>query len=296
MSLSELIYIVIGLVVYQLLNRLLHRLVRSFNPVFYETLQLDKSRKLAPYFVFPVGFLLTFITTPVCLYAYNNTPPETDTVGNQRPFTTSGKVCLASRGVLWVSELPLLSYSLEYVAHHVLALGSLLIVLVRNLPRRPIYLIYAGLVTELFSDTVALLRLHGRNAGTSSVFRRAMLANVVSMVVLRIAPISIFVACMRQTSPDLVGGVTMYCAYLVRLTFMQSKTLGFVQPGLTQQLQARLFGKDAKIPTVNWLPRPMTLVTCAAVAIVSLSVSEYLTSEPPVPAIIANSETRPPMY
>ncbi|CCF47649.1 hypothetical protein CH063_15956 [Colletotrichum higginsianum] len=62
--------ILAGLAVYQLLNRCLHKTVKRFNPGFYAELELDGHRKLAPYFVFPLGILLTLTTTPICLAAY----------------------------------------------------------------------------------------------------------------------------------------------------------------------------------------------------------------------------------
>ncbi|KAF4920288.1 hypothetical protein CGCVW01_v007065 [Colletotrichum viniferum] len=275
MSSSDLTFILMGLAGYQLANRLLHYVVKHWNPSFYATLQKDPSSKLAPYFVFPLGILFSLVSTPICLYAYGNTPRESDIFGVQRPFTTAGKVCLASRGILWVSELPLLAYSPEYVTHHVLSLASLLLVLVRNMPRRPIYLIYAGLITELFSDTVALLRLHGHHAGSSVTFRTAMLVNVVGMVVLRILPIVLFTAGMQKTSLDYVGGIVMYCAYLLRLSFLQLKILEFIEGNLSQRVLTRVLGKSARQVATNWMPPPKTLVICAAVTIALSSAIEY---------------------
>ncbi|KAF4815853.1 hypothetical protein CGCTS75_v012830 [Colletotrichum tropicale] len=274
MSPSNLTYILMGLAGYQLLNRLLHYVVKRYNPSFYATLEKDRSSKLAPYFVFPLGILFTLVCTPICLYAYGNTPRKSDIFGVQRPFTTAGKVCLASRGILWVSELPLLAYSPEYVTHHVLSLASLLLVLVRNMPRRPIYLIYAGLITELFSDTAAVLRLHGRHASSSLTFRRAMLANVVGMVSLRMLPIVVFTAGMQKTTLDYVGGIAMYCAYLLRLSFLQLKILGFIEGNLGQRVLTRFLGKSATQVAARWMPRPKTLVVGAAVTIALSSAIE----------------------
>ncbi|KAF4846067.1 hypothetical protein CGCSCA4_v006526 [Colletotrichum siamense] len=275
MSPSDLNYILMGLAGYQLANRLLHYVVKRYNPSFYATLEKDRSSKLAPYFVFPLGILFTLVSIPICLHAYGNTPQESDIFGVQRPFTTSGKVCLASRGILWVSELPLLAYSPEYVTHHVLSLASLLLVLVRNMPRRPIYLIHAGLITELFSDSVALLRLHGRHAGSSVTLRRAMLANVVGMIMLRILPIVVFTAGMQKTSLDYVGGIVMYCAYLLRLSFLQLKILGFIEGNSGQRALTLFLGKSAMQVTARWMPRPETLVVGAAVTIALSSAIEY---------------------
>ncbi|KAF6803687.1 hypothetical protein CSOJ01_10708 [Colletotrichum sojae] len=279
MSLLEVACLGAGLALYQLLDCLLGVLVKRWNPSFYADLKLDPSRKLAPYLVFPLGILLTLVSTPICLSAYTTTPIDADESGATRPFTTTGKICLASRGVLWASELLPLSYSPEYVAHHVLSLSSLLLVLIRNLPRRALYLIYTGLVTELFSDTVALLRLHGRNASNSAVFRRVLLANVVSMVVLRIAPIVVFTAGMRYKSPDFVCAISLYCGYLVRLAFMQLRTLGFIESSFQQFLHTWVFGELLKsLTSTSWLPRPRVLVAGAAVAIASMSAHEYLTN------------------
>ncbi|KAI8294809.1 hypothetical protein K4K56_001073 [Colletotrichum sp. SAR 10_98] len=275
MSPSDLTHILMGLAGYQLANRLLHYVVKRYNPSFYATLEKDRSSKLAPYFVFPLGILFTLVSTPICLYAYGNTPRESDIFGVQRPFTTRGKVCLASRGILWVSELPLLAFSPEYVTHHVLSLASLLLVLVRNMPRRPIYLIYAGLITELFSDTVALLRLHGRHAGSSVAFRAAMLANVVGMILLRILPIVVFTAGMQKTSLDYVGGIMMYCAYLLRLSFLQLKILEFIEGNLSQIVLTWFLGKSAMQVAARWIPRSKTLVVSAAVTIALSSAIEY---------------------
>ncbi|GKT65407.1 hypothetical protein ColTof4_03829 [Colletotrichum tofieldiae] len=273
--------ILVGLAVYQLLNRCLHKAVKHFNPDFYANLELDRLHKLAPYFVFPLGILLTLFTTPICLIAYYETPSATDTFGLDRPFTTNGKICLSSRAALWISEMPLLSYSSEYVAHHILSLGSLALVLISKSPRRPIYLIYAGLVTELFSDTVALLRFHGRNANNSSAFRRAMLANVLSMVFLRIMPIIAYTMAMLETRAYYIGAITFYCLYLARLTFLQLGILGYHEMRLgSADTAAHKHSAKSKsaprllTPNASLFRRPMTLVVCVAVVITSLALKE----------------------
>ncbi|KAJ0162407.1 hypothetical protein CTA2_4613 [Colletotrichum tanaceti] len=289
--------ILAGLVVYRLLNWCLHKTVKRLNPDFYAELELDRHRKLAPYFVFPLGILLTLATTPVCLAAYSETPLVTDTFGLDRPFSTNGKICLSSRAVLWVSEMPLLSYSSEYVAHHMLSLGSLALVLVAKSPRRPIYLIYAGLVTELFSDAVALFRFHGRGPVNSSRFRKTMLANILSMVLLRIIPILAYAATMPTTRAYYATGIAFYCSYLGRLTFLQLGTLGYhtMKVGRTARSSrqsanptspSRLSSSDA-----SFFRRPMTLVVCVAIVIACMSLREveYLGALPDEPAVASSS-------
>ncbi|KAK2035292.1 hypothetical protein LX32DRAFT_678501 [Colletotrichum zoysiae] len=278
--------ILTGLVAYQLLNQCLHKAAKRFNPHFYAQLELDRRRRLDPYFVFPLGILLTLFATPICLAAYAETPPATDTFGTRRPYATSGRVCLGSRAVLWLSEMPLLGYSSEYVAHHLLSLGSLALVLLGRSPRRPVYLIYAGLVTELFSDAVALMRFHGRDAANSPTFRRVMFANVLSMISLRILPAVAYAATMPETRAHYAGGITFYCLYLARLTFLQLRTLGYhdmrVGAAGTAGTAARPdngFGKSRPASrsfslAASLVRRPMNLVVCVAFVIAVSSLKE----------------------
>ncbi|KAK1722779.1 uncharacterized protein BDZ83DRAFT_721133 [Colletotrichum acutatum] len=219
---------VTGLVAYQLANRCANQIVRRANPDFYKTLETDEPHKLAAYFVFPLGFLLTLLTTPICITAYNDTSSATEIFGLDRPFTTYGKVCLASRAILWASELPLLSYSADYVAHHALSLSSLGLFLIGRGPRRPLYLIYAGLATELFYDTAVLLRFHGRTASNSPILRKILLANVVSMVLLRLLPIIAHSAAMPETRADYLAGIASCCIHICRLSFVQLGSLGYI--------------------------------------------------------------------
>ncbi|KAK2040784.1 hypothetical protein LZ31DRAFT_35633 [Colletotrichum somersetense] len=281
--------ILTGLVAYQLLNQCLHKAAKRFNPDFYAQLELDRHRKLDPYFVFPLGILLTLFATPICLAAYAETPSATDTFGTERPYATNGRVCLGSRAVLWVSEMPLLSYSSEYVAHHLLSLGSLALVLLGKSPRRPIYLIYAGLVTELFSDAVALMRFHGRNTTNSPTFRRVMFANVLSMISLRILPAIAYAATMPETRAYYAGGIAFYCLYLARLTFLQLRTLGYHDMRVGAAGTAGTAGTAAQSDndsgkakpasrllslTASLVRRPMNLVVCVAFVIAASSLKE----------------------
>lgn len=271
---------VAGLMAYQLVNRCAHQIVKRANPDFYKTLETDKHRKLAPYFVFPLGFLLTLISTPICIAAYNDTSPATEIFGLDRPFTTNGKVCLASRAILWTSELPLLSYSAEFVAHHVLSLSSLGLFFIGRGPRRPLYLIYAGLATELFYDAAVLMRFHGRTTSGSPMLRKILLANVVSMVVLRLLPSIAHSAAMPETRADYLGGIASYCIHICRLSFVQLGSLGYINA--TAGRKSRLAPTDAadnafekpKSLVESLMQRPMALVVGAAVVVTALTFRE----------------------
>ncbi|KAK1624191.1 hypothetical protein BDP81DRAFT_464755 [Colletotrichum phormii] len=252
---------VAGLVAYQLVNRCAHQIVKRINPDFYMTLKADKHRKLAPYFVFPLGFLFTLLTTPICTAAYNDTSSVTDLFGLDRPFTTNGKICLASRANLWTSELPLLSYSPEYIAHHVLSLSSLGLFLIGKGPRRPLYLIYAGLVTELLSDSAVLMRFHGRTPSSSPILRKILLANVASMVLLRLLPIIAHSAAMLETRADYLGGIASYCIHICRLSFVQLGALGYINAKAGRKLS--LAPRDA---AADQFEKPKRLAAYATVA------------------------------
>ncbi|OHE99678.1 hypothetical protein CORC01_05036 [Colletotrichum orchidophilum] len=238
-----------------------------------------QASQVAPYFVFPLGFLVTLVTTPICIAAYNDTSSATDTFGLDRPFTANGKICLASRAALWTSELPLLSYSPEYVAHHVLSLSSLGLFLIGRGPRRPLYVIYAGLVTELFFDTAALMRFHGRAVTNSPMLRKVVVANVVSMVLLRLLPIMVHSAAMPQTRADYLGGIASYCIHICRLSFVQLRCLGCTNAKAGRQSNLALAdAADDKYQqpksVTSLIRRPMALVVGAAVVVTALTLKE----------------------
>ncbi|KAK1449471.1 hypothetical protein CMEL01_08786 [Colletotrichum melonis] len=280
MAVPDWVLFVAGLVAYQLANRCAHQIVKRANPNFYKTLHTDKHRKLAPYFVFPLGFLLTLITTTICIAAYNDTTSATEIFGLDRPFTANGKVCLASRAILWTSELPLLSYSLEYVTHHVLSLSSLGLFLIGRGPRRPLYLIYAGLATELFYDTAVLMRFHGRTTSNSPLLRKILLANVISMVLLRLLPIIAHSMAMPETRADYLGGIASYCIHICRLSFVQLGSLGYINA--TAGRKSRLAPTDTADNVFekprSWvgslIQRPMALVVGAAIVVTALTLKE----------------------
>lgn len=232
--LQETIPVLCGLAVYQVLQLLLQRLMQHFSPTFYARLQGDSTRRLRPYLVFPIGILLTCFTTPICIQAFRQVDMETDDFHTNRPFTNTEKLCLGTRGVLWISELPLLSYSASYVLHHVFSLASLFFFVVNDVPRRLFYLIYASLVTELFSDTVAILRLHGLRPDNSRLQYGFTLLNALSLVLIRVVPalgyaLYTFMPADRLDQWGYILAVLLQCCFLLYIAWKQLSSLSLVE-------------------------------------------------------------------
>ncbi|KAL7907552.1 hypothetical protein GGI35DRAFT_454385 [Trichoderma velutinum] len=207
--------------------------MKRFMPMTYAQLKQDQGSRFLACFVFIVGIVWTAISAPICLGAFVYTPADTDQAGVQPQMSAMERICLSSRGALWISELPRLSYSSEYLVHHTLSLSSLTIVIFNSLPRRPLYLIYAGLITELFSDTVALLKFRGQNHKNSKLYAYITVINALSLLIVRALPaitvtLSVLMPVKRISGLNYIAGVVFYCVWLLRLAFKQLSMQGVV--------------------------------------------------------------------
>ncbi|UKZ73243.1 hypothetical protein TrVFT333_000885 [Trichoderma virens FT-333] len=234
--------------------------MKRFFPTTYAQLKKDLGNRFPAYFVFVVGIVWTIISAPICLGAFVSTPADTDQPGVHPRMSTMEKVCLSSRGALWISELPLLSYSSEYIVHHALSLSSLAIIIVNSLPRRPLYLIYAGLITELFSDT---------NHKNSRLYAHISVINAFSLLIVRALPaitvtLSVMMPVKRMSGLNYIACVVFYCVWLLRLAFKQLSMLGVVELVLVRPGYIRL-GQRTRIT----LYRLMLGLSIVAVEIVT---------------------------
>jgi prolipoprotein diacylglyceryltransferase len=224
---------VFAMAAYQPLIKIMQAVLRKVNPILYTKFSKDKRRKLDPYFVFVLGFLLTITTTPYCARAVTDTPLENSGFRFDRTMTIDGQVCLASRAALWISELPILSYSPQYKVHHILSLSSLCVVILGNGPLRPLYLIYSGLITELLSDTTSVLKIHDWNSKNSAVFRGLQLANAILLVLIRGFPAVLlipgtFLLVTRMNDVLWISSLVLYSTYMFHLSFKQISDLGLL--------------------------------------------------------------------
>ncbi|KAK4061641.1 uncharacterized protein Triagg1_10183 [Trichoderma aggressivum f. europaeum] len=208
--------------------------MKRFMPTTYGQLKQDQGSRFPAYFVFIVGIVWTTMSAPICLGAFVFTPADTDQTRVHSRMSTMEKICLSSRGALWTSELPRLSYSSEYLIHHILSLSSLAIILFNNLPRRPLYLIYAGLITELLSDAIALLKFEGKNHKNSRLYAQITVINAISLLIVRALPsitvtLSVLMPVKRISELNYIASVVFYCGWLIRLAFKQLSIQGVVQ-------------------------------------------------------------------
>ncbi|KAJ4856773.1 prolipoprotein diacylglyceryl transferase domain-containing protein [Trichoderma breve] len=246
--------------------------MKRLMPTTYGQLRQDQGSRFQAYFVFIVGIVWTTMSAPICLGAFVFTPADTDQTGGHSQMSAMEKICLSSRGALWISELPRLSYSSEYLVHHILSLSSLAIILFNNLPRRPLYLIYAGLITELLSDTVALLRFRGKNHKNSRLYAQLTVINALSLLILRALPaitvtLSVLMPVKRISELNYIASVVFYCVWLIRLAFKQLSTQGVVQLVLVRPGYIRI-GQRTRIT----LYRLMLSVAIVAAQVVTAAV------------------------
>lgn len=246
-SSNDIWYGLLGLVGYQALYKLAQLIVRWRFPQTYAKLQHSGRQQFRTYFVFLVGWLMTASTTPICMTAFVSTDTGVDKVEIPRALSPQERLCLGSRAVLWISETPLFRHSSAFATHHVLSLVSLAMVMLNNLPLRPLFLIYSGLVTELASDTLAILRMHGLDQTNSRLYSITALMNSLGIMFLRAVPALVFTAWYLQpitlTRPIMVAymaSVVFYSGYLMYASSKQLSALGYVQLNLSRPATVRL--------------------------------------------------------
>ena len=166
---------------YFILELITKRIFDNFNPGFFA--KLHQNRKARPYFAFVMGMLVTLVSTPLCLQAWRDSSDANDVPGSAQ-MSTAGQLCLASRSVLWVSELNRLDFSNDYVVHHLASLFQLIYHLQYRIPLRPIYAIYASPITELSSDIASLMFYHGCKVDTSPWLYRTQFAHTILLLLL----------------------------------------------------------------------------------------------------------------
>ena len=173
------------LTAYFVVELLIKKSFQHLHPTLYDTLY--RERKDIQYFAFTMGILITIFSAPTCYKALQDSTSTNDVLGDPN-LSPAGQVCMASRGVLWASELNRLDHSSKYITHHLASLGYLLYHLQTRLPLRIIYAFYASLITELFSDTACLVTLHGLKPESSKLAYRVQVTNWTLLVLIRLPP------------------------------------------------------------------------------------------------------------
>ncbi|KAJ3475746.1 hypothetical protein NLG97_g9351 [Lecanicillium saksenae] len=208
-----------GVFSYYLFIYTLHMFMGYAYRDFYGSLRKQLgTRKTLGLLVFIIGVLITLVSAPFCGRAFASSSSSRDGYSTS-PFTLDSKICLGSRAVLWTAELPLLGDTHFYLVHHVLSLVSSSIVVFKNLNLAPIYLIYAGLITEVFSSSRAFIRGTGLHRSHPKLFTRITCANAISIFLFRTLP-AIYILQNQLFRPMMMNNLGL--AYFVTVAFYAS--------------------------------------------------------------------------
>ncbi|ETI23054.1 hypothetical protein G647_04850 [Cladophialophora carrionii CBS 160.54] len=214
-------------------HRLLQLVACRISPQFYT--QLQKDQKDVRYFSFILGIAITFISTPACTVAFLQATDHNDVRGKPLLSSAAAQVCVASRTVLWTSELNRLDYASGYVYHHVLSLLDLAYQLHARMPMRPHFALYASLATELLSNLGCVLAIMGLKAVNSSLAYRVQASNTALLLFLRIPPI-IYSAMLIPSIPGQswefwlnIARVAIYAKFSVGMFLSEAKRLRMIE-------------------------------------------------------------------
>ncbi|EGX93262.1 hypothetical protein CCM_04635 [Cordyceps militaris CM01] len=209
-------FVLTGILAYYAILSVLHQFMkRAFRGLYLPLLEQLGTRKTLQLLVFLIGVAIALTTAPLCGHAFLSYPASQNGFSTS-PLTLDSKVCVGARVVMWIAEMPLLGGTHFYLVHHILSLTSLGIVLSNKLNMAPIYLIYAGLVTEVFSSSRAFIRMSGLHHKHPKLFTHITSSNAVAILLLRALP----AAYLLQTQlfrPALATNVGL--AYFITVVF-----------------------------------------------------------------------------
>ncbi|KAH8887686.1 hypothetical protein GQ53DRAFT_655827, partial [Thozetella sp. PMI_491] len=154
--------LIAGLTTWPLIKMVFEAVVARLAPGFYLGLTMDVRKKHEVYFGTWMGIFFKPISLIACSAALLATPAATDVIGFVRPLSVAEQWCWGCRAVIYLQELPHYAAMPELLIHHILSVFSMLAVLWYNIPRRQLYLIWVGLLSELFNNARRLLKMHGK--------------------------------------------------------------------------------------------------------------------------------------
>ncbi|KAK4190991.1 hypothetical protein QBC35DRAFT_376810, partial [Podospora australis] len=210
-----------ALVSWVVLKIILESVVQRFWPDFVEDLKVDIRKKYNFYFATWMGNLFKAVGLVSCTAALFTTSAETDIAGLMRPLNVAEQWCWGCRALLYIQELPEMSAFPELVIHHLLSLVAMMSILYYNLPRRQMYLIWAGLLNEFIGNARRILKLH--DAMTPRRAWWMALFNCLLLCVFRIGPafVALFWAVrggMRGVSLFInIGSISVYIIYMCQM-------------------------------------------------------------------------------
>ena len=151
-----------GLTAWSLLKFTLEFIVRRINPQFLEDLKMGARRNYDLYFGTWLGSLFKIVSITACTASLFTTSADTDIVGLVRPLNTAEQWCWGCRAIIYTQEIPHIASIPELVIHLILSIGAMVAILAFNIPRRQLYLAWAGLFSEFVSNARRLFKMHGK--------------------------------------------------------------------------------------------------------------------------------------
>jgi len=161
---------------YYFVEQCLRYITTSYNPGFYEKLRASRKDLVffgiamgacmraiigSEMFILHLGLLITALSTPSCAYAALDAWKSTQSPLNdpEAPWRLGNhaRVCIAARGVLWVSELNRLDMYGLYVLHHAGSIIALLSWLQFQWPNLVFLTLFTTLVSEIPGDLVYMV-------------------------------------------------------------------------------------------------------------------------------------------
>ncbi|KAM7216142.1 hypothetical protein V8F06_008442 [Rhypophila decipiens] len=227
-----------GLTAWALLQVSLEFMVQRVNPEFFDHLKTDVRRRYNVYFSTWLGTMFKVVSITACTASLFTVPAETDIAGLVRPLSTAEQWCWGCRAIIYIPELPHIASIPELVIHHILSIGAMISILAFNIPRRQMYVAWAGLWSEFVSNARRLLKMHGKLSQRLSWWLGT--ANVLLIVAFRVTGCFVAIVWTLQSGTrgmplaiD-IGCWTIYLVYMLQVSFWEAKRLKLVSVDLKQ--------------------------------------------------------------
>jgi len=263
-----------GLATWSLLKFAAEYIVRRVNPQFFEDLKMNARRKYDLYFGTWLGTIFKIVSITACTASLFTTSAETDIVGLVRPLNTAEQWCWGCRAIIYTQEIPHIASIPELVIHHVLSIGAMLAILAFNIPRRQLYIAWAGLLSEFVSNARRLLKMHSRLSPRLGWWLTA--ANVLLILVFRVTGCFVALVWTLQSGTRGVSLVIDVGSWTIYLIYM-------LHVSISEASRSKLVTFDAKPPaiitvaeTFHVSPRGLILgISCIATELSAIFLYEF---------------------
>lgn len=223
-----------GLAAWSLYRLAVDRIVRWWNPRFYNRLRGNYED-----YLFFFGLLLGLMVKPIpligCALAVWKTPPEDDIAGFRRPMNPYQQFCWGSRTVIYISELPHYLHLPELVLHHLLTLLGMSMVAKFHISRRGLDLSLAALWSEIPASLRNVLKWTGYLNTRPDLNWCLTFYGTLFLLITR-APTTIMALAMipangLQAGPALVIAMAywFHLVYIFRISYIRLKNCGVLQ-------------------------------------------------------------------